>query len=219
LHLIHRDAGQVEDEWRKSARGKLEGRFRRVVERNEALAQLEVDETGKVNAAAFQKWQDVTSPGQKLEDKVQVLDEVVTSVWNLGESGGKYTRIIRKFEKWLNKRRDTLESREHDDLGDDVMFLEELDSSWKDDCRVLGRKLEAWRDLLKDLENFGSGSSLATTVEGCRRLIEGMLVELDIIGLIERDAMCMEVEWIKSANHDTDEDSDIPTAGAIWRLQ
>lgn len=185
------------------------------------MVALEAEETGIINAAALQKWQDTGMPGWGLEEKVQILDEVMSGVWNLGESGGKYARVVRRFERWLSRCQDILEARCRDDeLGDeDIVFLEELDSGWKDDCLVLGRKLESWRDHLKHLGSPDPGSSLATVVEGCRALVRGMLAELAIMGQIESDAVTMELEWIKSMNDDTlnDENENTPVAGAIWR--
>ena len=92
-------------------------------------------------------------------------------------------------------------------------------SGWKDDCLVLGRKLDALRDHLKHLGSPDPGSSLATVVEGCRNLVRGMLTELAIMRQIERDTVRMELEWIRSMNDNTldDESEDIPVAGAVWR--
>jgi hypothetical protein len=44
-----------------------------------------------------------------------------------------------------------------------------------------------------------------------------MLTELNVMAQIERDAMSMEAEWIKSMNDDVLDDEDTPVAGAIWR--
>lgn len=212
----------MEKEWRDSAKRKLGSKFKSIVNRNESLVQLEVKETGKLNAAAFKKWQDVGTPGWGLEEKVQVLDEVLTGIWNLGDSGGKYARVVRKFERWLSRYQDILESREHtDSLEDgDIVFLEELDMGWKDDCLVLGRKLETWRDTMRDLGPPDNGSSLAGVVDRCQRLVRGMLAELDVMAHIERGAMNTELDWIKSMNKEISEDDEsIPTAGAAWRLR
>lgn len=218
LHLLHKDAASVETEWRASAKRKLGARFQSVVERNEALVDLEIAEMGKINAAAFQKWQGVGAPGLGLDDKVQILDDVVSGVWNLGDSGGKYARIVKKFERWLGKCQDTLEARARDDDGDDILFLEELDPGWKEDCLVLGRKLEGWQRQLLDLGQPGNGSSLATVVDGYKGLVCGMLTELSVMAQVERDAMRKEVEWIKNMNDDfADESQNTPTSGAIWR--
>ena len=222
LHLLHKDSQQVEKEWKASAKRKLGARFQAVVEKNNALVELEVEETAKINVAALRKWQDLGTPGWGLEEKIQVLDEVVTGVWNLGESGGKYSRIIRKFERWLSRCQDILESRTHDeevpDDDYDILFLEELDADWKDDCHALSRKLETWRAHLNDLGTPANGSSLATICNGCRSLIRGMLTELSVMGQVERDAMSMEAEWIKSMNEEVmEDDENIPAVGAAWR--
>jgi hypothetical protein len=136
----------------------------------------------------------------------------------MSESGGRYSRVIRRFERWLSRCQDIMEAREHDDglEDDEVVFLEELDEQWKDDCLVIGRKLETWRDNLRDLGSPDSGSSLGIVVDACRSLVGGMLMELNVMAKIEEDAMAMELEWIKSMN-DEDEDGDTPIAGAIWR--
>lgn len=184
---------------------------------------LEVDETAKINAAALRKWQDLGMPGWGLDEKIQVLDEVLTGVWNMGESGGKYSRVVRKFERWLGRCQDVLEARaQEDDVDNDneILFLEELDAGWEDDCHILERKLETWRAHLNDLGSPENGSSLATIVHGCRSLIRGMLTELSMMGQIERDAMHMEAEWIKTMNDDVlEDDENIPTVGAVWRSQ
>jgi hypothetical protein len=44
-----------------------------------------------------------------------------------------------------------------------------------------------------------------------------MLTELNVMAQIERDAMSMEAEWIKSMNDDVLDDEHTPVAGAIWR--
>lgn len=220
LHLLHKGAALVDREWRASAKRKLGDRFQSVVDRNEALIGLEVEEMGKVNAAAFQNWQGLGAPGWGLEEKIQILDEVVNGVWNLGESGGKYARTVKKFERWLGKCQYIMEarSRDHDDEDEEILFIEELDASWKNDCLILGRKLESWQCQLRDLRSPGGSSSLATVMEGCGSLVEGMLKELTVMGQIEQDAMRMEVEWIKDMNDDImEDDQSKPAAGAIWR--
>ena len=206
-------------EWRASAKRKLGARFEAVVDKNEQLVQLEVEETGKINAAALKRWKEIGTPGWGLDEKIQVLDEVISGVWILGDSGGKYGRVVRRFERWLVRCQDILSARAHDEglEDDEVVFLEELDAGWKDECLLLCRKLESWRDQIKNLGTLDSGSSLAVIVDGCRNLVSGMLMELDVMAQIERDAMSMESEWIKSMNDDVLDDKDTPVAGAIWR--
>lgn len=185
-----------------------------MVDKNDELVALEVQETGKINAAALRSWHD--QGGWGLDEKVQVLSEVSSGLWNIGDNGGRYARVVRRFERWLRRTQEILERREHDEHGD-VAFLEELDPAWKDDCSVIGRKLELWRDQMRDLGQPDPGSSLGQVVDGCRHLVKGMLMELEVMVQIERDAMAREVEWIKSMNDDVSDDDDIHVAGAIWR--
>jgi hypothetical protein len=205
-----------------SAKRKLGARFQLVVDRNDELLHLEVEETGRINAAALKKLQDVDAPGWGLGEKIQVLDEVMTGVWNLGDSGGKYARVVRRFERWLSRCQHILASRNDcDGFADgEVIFLEELDHSWKDDCLLIGRKLGTWRSHLRDLGTPDHGSSLAAMVNGCRSLVEGMLMELGVMAQIEQDAMTMERKWIKRMNDDEmDDNINTPVAGAIWRFK
>ncbi|KAK2630165.1 hypothetical protein QTJ16_000985 [Diplocarpon rosae] len=220
LHLLHRDAAQVEREWKASAKMKLGVRFQHIVDKREELLQLETEENAKINAVALKSWQELGTPGWGLAEKIQVLDEVITGVWSMGEPGGKYSRVVRKFDRWLRRCQDILEARAHDDGldGDEVVFLEELDRVWKDDCLAIGRKLEAWRDHLRELGTPEGGSSLKSVVCGSQGLVRGMLAELNIMAQIEQDAMRMEVEWIKSMNDEDEDDSKYThVAGAIWR--
>ncbi|TAQ85882.1 hypothetical protein B7494_g5792 [Chlorociboria aeruginascens] len=217
LHLLHKDAARVEREWQASAKRKLGARFQSVVEKHEALVRLEVQEIGNINAVALKKWEGFGTLGWGLEEKIQTLDEVLTGVWNLGESGGKYAKVVRKFERWLSRCQDVLEMRVHKDMeNEELMFVEELDEGWKEDYLVLARKLESWRDHLRELGTPGTGSSLEDVVTGCGHLVNGMLMELTTMAQIEKDAVKLEAEWIRDMNNNADEENHTG-AGAVWR--
>lgn len=181
--------------------------------------QLEGEEIGRWNARVLRNW--CAQGGLGLEEKVQILDEILTGVWNLGENGGKYSRLVRKFEKWMARSAEILDARARGDglENDEVVFLEELDRGWKDDCLNVGRRLSGWDQHLRGLGMPEGKSNLATMLENCRNLVGGMLEELETMARIESDAVRMEEEWIKSMNDDgMDEDEiDKPVAGAIWR--
>lgn len=189
------------------------------MEKHEELVAQEEAQHGKTNALALKVWADSGMPGWGLEEKIQVLDEVVTGVWGMGESGGKYARIVRRFERWMHTVVDIHQGRERGHLldGDEVMFIEEIDGSWGDDCRVQARRLEEWRDKLADLGEVEVRSSLATAVEGCTALVRGMLEELDIMRRIEKEVMMSEQVWIKEMIDDVEDDADVPVrSGAAW---
>lgn len=210
----------MQAQWRDSAKTKLGDRFEALAEKHGELVALEEAQHGRTNALALKAWADGGVPGWGLEEKVQVLDEAITGLWSMGESGGKYGRIVRRFEKWMHGVMEIRSAREEGRLVDDgeVMFVEEIDGNWRDDCRVQARKLEGWWDKLVDLGEVEVKSSLATAVEGCRTLVRGMLDELEVIRRIERDVMGSEQEWIREMIEGAGEEEDEgPVAGAIWR--
>ncbi|PQE13042.1 hypothetical protein CJF30_00002937 [Rutstroemia sp. NJR-2017a BBW] len=220
LHLLHRDAGSVNLQWKASARKKLGAKFQVVVKRREELVLREVEAAGRINAGALKEWEEAGTPGWGLEERVQVLDEVLNGAWNLGESGGKYGRLVRKFEKWVIRCEEILRDREEDrmlDEEEEIVFIEELPAGWKDECLVLGRKLEGWRDALRDLGTVEQESTLKSVVDGAGALVNGMIMELEMMARIEADAVGLEQEWIKSVNGSL-EDDDTPAAGAVWRF-
>lgn len=237
MHLLHRDSAVVDQEWRASARQKLGERFAALVKENQDLSREEADVIERRNIAALQSWGGTSSGGRRsgntaLEEKIQVLDPVLSGLWSLGEPGGKYARVIRRFERWAERMVDVVEARRRGGGlgvldGEEIMFVGELDSAWKDECAGLVRKLDGWRRQLKELGDapddaieettpVGGRSSLAQILDGCRGLVHDMLVELNIMEQIERDALKQEADWIQKMNRD-ETDDDMPKAGAIWR--
>lgn len=189
--------------------------------RHDELVKLEVEAAGRINAAALKEWQDMGTPGWGLEERIQLLDEVLNEAWNLGEPGGKYARLVRRFEKWVIRCEAILRDREDEkmlDEDEEIVFIEELDMGWKDECLVLNRKLEGWRDALEDLGRLEQVSTMASVVGGVRALVDGMLLELETMAQIESDAVALEQEWIKSVNGSLEDDGDTPVAGAVWRF-
>lgn len=184
------------------------------------------------NLAALKLWADSNGEyGKSLEDQVQTLDSMVSGLWSLSEPGGRYARVVRKFEKWVDEMLAAVEARRKAgglgalmDSGE-VAFISELESAWKDEVASLARKLDGWRRHLAQLEVGLSvvddeqqqpTASLVRIVAGCRSQVYDMLAELDIMENIERNAFAQEAAWIRRMNRE-DAADDTPGAGAIWR--
>lgn len=227
LHLLHRGADAVTASWHASARQRLGQRFAELARRDDEVSKGEAEAEEARNLAALAAW----GGGKGLDGKIQVLDGVLSGVWGLGEPNGRYTRAVRKFEKWADQTRRAVEARRLAGglgaLTDDgeVGFVSELDPTWKDEVSSMARKLDSWRRQLGQLENDvfeddqggdQKSSSLGRLLSGCRSQVHGMLAELDLMEQIERDALAQETAWIRRMNRDDDE-SDTPRAGAIWR--
>ncbi|OAA69983.1 hypothetical protein LEL_09799 [Akanthomyces lecanii RCEF 1005] len=182
LHLLHRDAGTVEAQWHASAKTKLGERFRELRDAHRALADREAAEIEGDNIAALQCWGGGIGAGAGmgtlLDGRIQALDAVISGVWALSEPGGKYARVVRRFERWVERVMDLEEARDsgaiclfasgaalpdRHSLGNstnsagggggsnmqDALFLQDLDRAWTDDCASMTRKLEGWQDQLE----------------------------------------------------------------------
>lgn len=189
--------------------------------------------------------------GWDLEGRVQALDTILSGVWKLGEAGGKYVRCVKRFERWVASVSQLLQERERGEAGLDkdgnVIFVADLDAEWKDECALIGRKLEGWRDLLRHLgglesqlgnkedEVSGRGhepakgmaaanvlerSTISTVLRGVRELVYGMLAEVQAMERIQRAVVAREEEWIRAVideGDDEDEDGAKSVPGAVWR--
>lgn len=122
------------------------------------------------------------------EEKIQALDEVISGVWAMSEpsssSGtitmGKYTRVVRRFEVWAERAGRILEERRRGDgNGDEGLKLDAngqvemvggMDVEWKNECVALGRRLEEWRRMLRELEGVSFKSSTGASFRASRSI-------------------------------------------------
>ncbi|RBA09124.1 hypothetical protein FPRO05_06261 [Fusarium proliferatum] len=224
LHLLHRDAPTVDATWRASAQRKLGERFSELASASKQIDDQEKAEVERENILALRKW----AVGGGLEERIQILDAAIAGLWALEEPGGRYARVVRRFERWVDRMCEIEEARRAGGAliqENDVLFIGELDSAWKDECAGLVRRLDTIKRQLDQLGDFAGDdqegepkdqSSLHRMVEGSRELVQGMLTELAVMDDIERDAIAREDEWIERMNRD-DELEDTPRAGAVWR--
>ncbi|KAM0297579.1 hypothetical protein HYE67_007249 [Fusarium culmorum] len=226
LHLLHRDAPAVDAAWRASAEHKLGEHFSNIAAESKQVDDQEKAEVEKNNVIALRKW----AVGGGLEERIQVLDSVMSGLWALEEPGGRYARAVRRFERWVEQMCEIEEARREGGAllqESEVLFIGELDSAWKDECAGLVRRLDTLKRQLGELGDFSADdeeeddtkerSSLQRMVEGSRELVHGMLTELNVMEDIERDALAREDDWIERMNRDEDAD-DTPRAGAVWRV-
>ncbi|KAI8720791.1 hypothetical protein NCS52_00525100 [Fusarium sp. LHS14.1] len=225
LHLLHKDATAVDTAWRASAERKLGDRFSKLAVASKQADDRERAEVERENVLILRNW----AAGGGLEERIQTLDAVVNGVWTLGEPGGRYARVVRRFERWVDRMCEIEDARR--DGGallqeSEFLFIGELETEWKEEYTGLVRRLETLGRQLEGLGYFSETddgdktaelSSLQRMVEGSRTMVEGMLAELAIMEDIERDALAREDDWIERMNREEDVD-DTPRAGAIWRV-
>ena len=223
LQLLHRDAPIVQESWQQSARKKLGDRYARLDEASQEVDELERDRAEAENVIALRQW---SHDGGGLEQKIQVLDGVMNGVWALSDAGGRYSRTVRRFERWIDRVNELEEARRSGTALSQPnanLFVGELDASWKEECPGLIRRLDGWERQLKDLgglprlsEDGSRPASLVRMLVGCGSLIRSMRAELAVMDEIESEALEKEDAWIDKVNRQ-DDDNDTPKAGAIWR--
>ncbi|KAH8199651.1 hypothetical protein TruAng_006181 [Truncatella angustata] len=242
LSLIHREAGAVARQWHDSARRKLGARFRRVAREHDDFCVEERDGVEGRNAAALVRWGSVNSISAKsggeataggLEDKIQVLDQVLDGVWALSEPGGRYNRVVEDFETWAERMAGVVRARksgkaeEHLVRDGEILFVSDLDTRWKDDCAGLVRKLEGWRGMLDgigpapgDVEDRAQRSSLSRALGGSTSLVDDMLAEMELMQDIEKEARRSEDEWIERMNKELEigDHETLDREASLWKM-
>ncbi|KAF4932132.1 hypothetical protein CGCVW01_v000006 [Colletotrichum viniferum] len=239
LHLLHRDLPTTTSQWHASARSHLASLHAALASSSKDLVSLEADAAERLNVAALHRW--ATPRKGLLEEKIQRLDALLTSLWSLDSPGGKHNRLVRAFERWASSLSDLEAARARADGPDsdpaalldanlEVRFGGGLDARWKEECALLVRRLEGWDLQLKELaydgeeeeeaEDVAQTSSLKRMLDGCESLIKDMLGELAVMEEIEAAAVQRETEWIKKMNRQGDDGGkrDTPRAGAVWRV-
>ncbi|KAK6079241.1 hypothetical protein SCUP234_05794 [Seiridium cupressi] len=197
--------------WHESAKKKVGKRFRDVAKEHESLCAEEREGVEARNVAALVRWGNEGKGKLGLEEKIQVLDQVLDGVWHFSEPDGRYSRVVEGFEVWADRVADIVAIRKSgnaDDLvqGDDVLFISDLDTSWNAECSGLLRKLEAWRRTVGEIgsapteDGQGQRSSLSRILAACTSLVHDMLAELELMQEIEREARRAEDEWIERMN-------------------
>ena len=202
LHLLHRSAFSVEVQWEESAKRSYEHRFNALYERHTELKEIAQQQQTLINQLALVQWSQGRS-GAQIADKVQLLSHNISDICNLLISEGKLTRILETFESWFSQAlrvRSQRESTVPKNVRDSDL-IEGIGDGWKAEAMVLERELTY---SARDLESFGevqSTSSLGRILSLYRKLMVGLLEELDLIQSIENGIMTQETSCIESAIH------------------
>ncbi|KAI2637367.1 hypothetical protein GGS21DRAFT_511237 [Xylaria nigripes] len=187
LSLLHREAHATSKAWHQSARSKLQARFEEVAAADQDLQTVEreaAEERGlqdllRWGNAGAEKWEnkgtDTTDEKKDilpLDERIQLLDQVLNGVWTLGEPNSRYQRVVNAFEDWAHQVAEIRAAQQAGDVdalltcGDKAkskphdseekgfgIFVSDLDAGgWKRDHAGLVRMLKGWRKTLSQLE-------------------------------------------------------------------
>ncbi|PNP50980.1 hypothetical protein THARTR1_08601 [Trichoderma harzianum] len=227
LYLLHQEAPNVDAEWRASAKQKLGNRFQKLSEESREVAEQESVALEKRNVLALRRW----GSGGRLDEKIQSLESIVTNVWSLSDPGGRYARVVRHFEIWIDGVSEMEDARKKGVMltqGNDNLFIEDLDARWKEERGDLIQLLTEWRQQLSDINDLSRDefyteppeedekSSLEKMLDGSRMLIDDMLAELEIMDEVEHEALAREDAWIEKMNRSEDDDLRVSRVRGAW---
>ena len=202
LHLLHRSSLFVQEQWEKSAKVSFEHRFSALYERHTELREVAHQQQTLINQLSLVEWSQGRS-GAQIAEKVQLLSHNVSETRNILDSEGRYTHILEIFESWFAQALRVRDRRENHGqvIGRDLDFIEGIGDGWKAEAMVLERELTYFA---RDLDSFGEvqeTSSLCRIISMYRKLMVGLLEELDIIQWIENEIITQETLWIESTIH------------------
>ena len=202
LHLLHRSVLSVQAQWEKSARISLEHQFSALYERHIELKEIAYQQQTLINQIALVRWSQGRS-GAQITEKVLLLSHSISEICNLLGPEGKYTHILEVFESWFSQALRVRDQRESNGRGNgrDLDLIDGIGDGWKAEAMVLERELTY---SARDLEGFGEvfkKSSLYRILSMYRKLVMGLLEELDLVQWIENEIMSRETVWIESTIH------------------
>ena len=220
LHLLHRSSLSVQSEWEKSAKELFEHQFNALYERHTELKEVAQQQQSLVNQLSLVEWARGRS-GAQISESVLLLSHNISEVCSLVEPGGKYTHILEVFESWFAQALRVREQRESgtQQIGRKLDFIEGIGDGWKAEAMVLEREMTY---SARDLKNFGevrSASDLCRVLSMYRKMMTGLLEELDLIQWIENEMMTRESSWIASTIHNlaSNVSKDVGSMSPDWK--
>lgn len=200
LHLLHRSASSSQSQWEQSAHDHFQCQFNILCERHTELKEIAHQQQTLINQLALVQWSHGKT-GPQIAEKVQILSRNISDVCVLLDTEGKYTHIVEIFEEWFSQAlriREQRESKMESNRGDKALnFIEGIGDGWKAEAMVLERELTYYSREVKGLGSIQGDSSLGRIVDLYRKLIAGLIEEIDVVQWVENEIMVQEGSWVE----------------------
>ncbi|KAE8144236.1 hypothetical protein BDV25DRAFT_167319 [Aspergillus avenaceus] len=208
LSLLHLSSLREEAEWKDSAEKQLRVTYDAVAEKHCGVVKEENDFQRQLNGQALDCWFKnglEHNGGLEFTKQIQVLSRVAQEVCDLSDClRGRYTSIVQEFESWFGRVEEIRIFRQHQDgRSGIVLFIDPLDSTWKEEVHTMTMNLELCLRQLQSLDVLGygeverlEGSSLYRTARGLDDMLNLMIEELNTTRKIEADVVRTERQWV-----------------------
>jgi hypothetical protein len=195
LTLLHSAFHSIYTTWSASARRALAHKFADAVGHAAAVKEAERESRLRTNVAALAEWGG--GPDGLLGEHVQQLAGVVQEAEMLCDAEtGRVRNVVEGFGAWIECVEEMWRAREEGSGAAAVEFIDGLGEEWREEGRVLLRRLGGLVSVLDGLERPREGSSVAAVMRDVGALLVGCLEELDTVLKMERMVVNMENEWV-----------------------
>jgi hypothetical protein len=149
----------------------------------------------RTNVAALAEWGGGADGA--LGEHVQQLAGVVQEADVLCDAQmGRVGKLLEGFGAWIECVEEMWRAREEGMGSAAVEFIDGLGEEWREEGRVLLRRLGSLVSVLDGLERPREGSSVAVVMRDVGALLRGCLEELDTVLKMEKMVVNMENEWV-----------------------
>jgi hypothetical protein len=139
-------------------------------------------------------------------EQIQIFSQVLQEISDLVITGmsGRYTKAVSIFEDWFQQVDYIRHQRESTGTFDGTVFIDPLDTTWKEEVHVLHAKLELCARHLQSLDILGFGeveqlpqSALTRVAQGLAESIQLMLQEIRAMRTLEAEVVRSEREYVR----------------------
>ncbi|KAG8526757.1 uncharacterized protein KY384_008186 [Bacidia gigantensis] len=203
LHLLHSSAIPTLSSWQDSAKSHFSSRFVELQARHVELAAIEKEQQGLLNAIALAEWGSGV-PSAVVGERVASLSRNVAELEGMIGEEGRFERVRGVWEVWYEGAERVRGGRGmvgEQGIGEDggraeMDFVEGIGDGWKAEAMVLERELGYVEREMVGFEEVRKGSGLWRLVGEGRKLVRGLLEELDVMQWIEDAVMREEEAWV-----------------------
>ncbi|EOA81507.1 uncharacterized protein SETTUDRAFT_143068 [Exserohilum turcica Et28A] len=197
LHLLHQTSAHVSRHWEQSAKRALHTKFNEVASLYQVMLENERAGQEQKNLQSLLEWSTGDSTAGLVEH-VQILSEPLHELPSLVEPGGRLQRLVVDFEQWMQWVQEIRSVRSGHAGGNAALgTIEGLGDSWEAETAALMRKLTVFARDLERLAPPTPGSSIASMVDACTSILQGILDELQTMQKIEREVVAREKLWVE----------------------
>lgn len=222
LHLLHVSSAETVGQWELSAKRSLHCKFDEVKGLYQVMREIERRGQEQQNVRALRDWNSGNS-SFGLSEHIHILSGPLHELPSLVDPDGRFRRLVGEFQRWTTWVEEVWTARNGCIVprSGDLVSVEGLGDSWKEEVAALTRKLTSLARDLDKLTQPTPGSSVACIVGTCKELLCGILDELRVMQTIEAGIVAREREWVeaqlKAIARDIGGHLDTHEVDATWR--